>query len=100
MNVALIILGVVIILGSFAYLITSNIDRPAWQTFCGTVVGILVGFVTIAFGSAGLIKADRANCEESGGKYVVDHYATTYVMSGKVLVPIESPIYKCERPQP
>lgn len=56
MNVALIILGAVIIVGSFAYLITSNIDRPAWQTLGGAMVGVLIGFVPIAYGFVNLLR--------------------------------------------
>lgn len=35
-------------------------------------------------------------CEESGGKFAFSHIQTTYVQSGKAIIPITTPVYICQ----
>lgn len=62
---------------------------------------IAIGAVVIAAFLAlvlWLSARDEANCAAKGGHQVQTGTSTSYVLSGKVLVPITSPVYSCEVP--
>ena len=55
---------------------------------------LVVGVIAIRAGVVAR-EAARDACIASGRAYVVDHYQTVFIPTGKTVIPVNTPVYIC-----
>jgi cytochrome c biogenesis factor len=87
------IVGILMFISGLSIAVTSyyNTKSEVYLIFIGLIVFLIGSFWVLSIHD----KHDRDACQAIGGKYVVVDHETTLIMSGKVLVPVETDVYGC-----